>query len=181
MRGTLVVFIALTGLLALSAAADATVIPRLAGLEAPTTAPYDFDQVSAKCPGDTASRDTSIAYAGAGSLKVHSQNDAVCGQPYARGILETNSPYNLVEGDKFWFGTAIYLPTGFYSAHTSYTDLLRVDSYVKDDSTSQPVADRAEVNFASWDDDSLHVAVSKGESPISLIGPLSTSYLPEGQ
>jgi hypothetical protein len=164
-----------------AASADATVVPRLAGVESPTASPYDFDQVGTRCEASSAVRDTSLAYAGSASLKVHTEDDAACGGPYARGIFQTNTPYHLVQGDDFWFGAAIYLPAGFYSAHTSYTDLIRIDSYVKDDSTDTPFEDRAEINFASWDNDDLYVRAARGATARKLFGPISPTQLPEGK
>jgi Concanavalin A-like lectin/glucanases superfamily/Polysaccharide lyase len=168
------------GLLVSAATAGAEPVPRLASLESPTASPFDFDQVSKRCATSTATRNTTLAYSGSASLKVHTENDPACGGAFARGILRANSTRHLVEGDDFWFGAAIYLPTGFYSAHTSYTDLLRVDSYVHDDSTSTPFADRAEINFASWNNDSLNVVAARGDTSVRLIGPISPAQLPEG-
>jgi len=73
---------------------------------------------------------TSKAYAGEASLKVHIESTKC--SPYARGIFNSNSPNHIEEGDDLWFGAAIFLPTGFYSVHTGYTDLIRIDSYVTD-------------------------------------------------
>jgi hypothetical protein len=167
--------------LALTGVAQAEVSPRLADLEARTAAPYEFDQVSRHCSTSTASRDTSHAYSGSASLKVHTQNDPSCEGPYARGIFQANGTRHLVEGDDFWFGAAIYLPSGFYAAHNRYTDLLRVDSYVYDNSTSVPYSERAEINFASWSDDSLYVRAARGGTARNLIGPISPAALPEGK
>lgn len=166
----------------LASPASAAVIPRLAGMEAPTSTPFDLDQTVAQCEKSSATRDTTLAYAGSASLKVHTENDnpEKCKAIYARGIFETNSPYHLVEGDEFWFGAAIYLPKGFYAAHTGYTDLLRIDSYVNDKSESTPFEERAEINFASWENDDLYVRAAMGSKPTDLIGPISPSNLPEG-
>ena len=168
--------------LAVAAPATATVVPRLAGAEAPTSSPFDFDQAVGQCEKSSATRDTTLAYAGTASLKVHTENDdpAKCKAIYARGIFEANSPYHFVEGDEFWFGAAIYLPKGFYEAHNNYTDLLRIDSYVNDKSESTPFEERAEINFASWENDDLYVRAAMGKTPIDLIGPISPSELPEG-
>ncbi len=168
------------GLLVSAAAASAEAVPRLADLESPTGSPYDFDQVSQRCATTVAARDTTVAYSGSASLKVHTENDPACGGAYARGIFRANATRHLLEGDDFWFGTAIYLPAGFYGAHTGYTDLLRVDSYVNDDSTSVAFADRAEINFASWSNDLLYLRAARGSTPQTLIGPISPSALPEG-
>lgn len=124
-------------------------------------------------------RDTNLSYVGNASLKVHTENESEC-SPYARGIFEFNSPYHLGPGDDFWFGAAIYLPKGFYEAHTSYTDLLRIDSYVNDKSESTPFEERAEINFACWDNDDLHVRAAMGGTNRELIGPISPTKLPEG-
>ncbi len=148
-------------------------------MESLAGSPFDFDQVSTRCTASTAVRDTSLAYVGSASLKVHTENDAKC-EPYARGIFETNSPNHLESGDDLWFGAAIYLPKGFYEAHTSYSDLLRIDSYVNDKSESTPFEERAEINFACWDNDDLHVRAAIGSTNRELIGPLSPTYLPEG-
>ncbi|HEX7244240.1 MAG TPA: LamG-like jellyroll fold domain-containing protein [Solirubrobacterales bacterium] len=173
----------LSVLLALAATgtAQAEVVPRLADLETRTTSPFEFDQVSKRCATSVASRDTSRAYAGVASLKVHTEADPSCESPFSRGIFSANGSRHLVEGDDFWFGAAIYLPTGFYASHDGYTDLLRVDSYVSDDGGDTPYADRAEINFASWSNDSLYVAAARGGTKRTLIGPLSPSVLPEGK
>ena len=178
-RAITTLFVA-AGLLLAAATANAEVVPRLADLESPTGSPFDFDQVSKRCPTTIAARDTTAAYSGSASLKVHTENDPACGGAYARGIFRANATRHLLEGDDFWFGTAIYLPSGFYSAHTGYTDLLRVDSYVNDDSTSVAFADRAEINFASWSNDLLYLRAARGSTPHTLIGPISPSALPEG-
>lgn len=168
-------------MLALAGAAQAEVVPRLADLETRTSSPYEFDQVSKRCATSQASRDTSRTYSGAASLKVHTEADPSCESPFSRGIFAANAGRHLVEGDDFWFGAAIYLPTGFYAAHNGYTDLLRVDSYVSDDGTDTSYADRAEINFASWSSDSLYVSAARGNTKRTLIGPLSPSALPEGK
>jgi hypothetical protein len=178
-RAITTLFVA-TGLLVPAAAANAQVVPRLADLESVTSAPYEFDQLSKRCATTIAARDTTLAYSGNASLKVHTQNDPACGGAYARGLFRANSTRRLLEGDDFWFGTAIYLPTGFYAAHTGYTDLLRLDSYVNDDSTSVPFADRAEINLASWSNDALYLRAARGGTQQTLIGPLSPSAIPEG-
>ena len=126
--------------------ASASVVSRLAGVETPTSSPFDFDQVSTNCSGSTAARDTTRAYAGSASLRV--EIDTTSCSPYARGIFNSNSPSHVVSGDAFWFGAAVYLPVGFYGAHTNYTDLLRVDSYVEDNGTSNPDSERQSLNFA---------------------------------
>jgi hypothetical protein len=178
-RAITTLFVA-AGLLASAATANAEVVPRLADLESSTGVPFDFDQVSTRCPTTVAARDTTAAYSGSASLKVHTQNDPACGGAYARGIFRANSTRHLLEGEDFWFGTAIYLPPGFYGAHTGYTDLVRVDSYVNDDSTSVAFADRAEINFASWSSDVLYLRAARGSIQQTLIGPISPSALPEG-
>jgi len=151
-------------------------------MEAPASSPFDLDQAVAKCEKSSAARDTTLAYAGNASLKVHTENEdkEKCQAIYARGIFETNSPYHLVEGDEFWFGAAIYLPKGFYEAHDDYTDLLRIDSYVNDKSESTPFNERAEINFASWESDDLYVRAAMGGANEDLIGPISPTNLPEG-
>ena len=160
--------------------ASASVVSRLAGVETPTSSPFDFDQVSTNCSGSTAARDTTRAYAGSASLRV--EIDTTSCSPYARGIFNSNSPSHVVSGDAFWFGAAVYLPVGFYGAHTNYTDLLRVDSYVEDNGTSNPDSERQSLNFASFSNDNLYVqADAPGGSTNTLIGPLSPSVLPEGQ
>ncbi len=160
--------------------ASASVVSHLAGLENPTSSPYDLDQVGANCSGSLAARDTTKAYAGGASLRV--DIDTTSCSPYARGIFNSNSPNHLVSSDDFWFGAAIYLPTGFYSAHTNYTDLLRVDSYVEDNGTSNPEGERQSINFASFGNDDLYVqAEAPGGSTNTLVGPLAPSVLPEGQ
>lgn len=166
-------------LLVSAATASAEPVPRLADLERPTASPFDFDQVSRRCATSIATHDTTLAYSGSASLKVHTEDNPACGGAFARGIFRANSTRHLVEGDDFWFGAAIYLPAGFYSAHTSYTDLLRVDSYVHDNSTSTPFADRAEINFASWSNNDLYVRAARGDTPIKLIGPITPAQLPE--
>ena len=171
---------AVAGLLVSATTANAQVVPRLADLETATTSPFDFDQVSTRCPTTIAARDTTTAYFGNASLKVHTQNDPACGGAYARGIFRANSTRHLLEGDDFWFGTAIYLPAGFYGAHTGYTDLFRLDSYVNDNSTSVAFAERAEINFASWSNDLLYLRSARGGTQQTLIGPISPSVLPEG-
>ncbi len=168
------------GLLASAAVASAAVAPRLADVETQTTSHLGFDQLSTHCAASTAARTTDLAYSGSASLKVHTENDAACSGPYARAIFQANSPQQLVEGDDLWFGAAIYLPAGFYGAHTSYTDLLRLDSYVRDDSGSTPFADRAEISFSSWSNDRLYVLAARGSTSRTLIGPVSPSELPEG-
>ncbi len=160
--------------------ASASVVSRLAGIETPTSSPFDFDQVGTNCSGSVAARDTARAYAGSASLRV--EIDTTSCSPYARGIFNSNSPNHVVSGDDFWFGGAIYLPAGFYSAHTNYTDLLRVDSYVEDNGTSNPESERQSINFASFSNDDLYVqAEAPGGSTNTLVGPLSPSILPEGQ
>jgi len=173
-------FFVAAGLLVVPAAANAQVVPRLADLESPNGSPFDFDQVSKRCATTIATRDTTAAYSGSASLKVHTQNDPACGGAYARGIFRANGTRHLLEDEDFWFGTAIYLPPGFYGAHTGYTDLARVDSYVNDDSTSVAFADRAEINFASWSNDLLYLRAARGSTQQTLIGPISHSALPEG-
>lgn len=173
-------FLAIVGLLA-PPAANAEIAPRLADLEAQTASPYEFDQVSKHCSTSAITRVTGLAYSGSASLKAHTQNSETCSGPYARGIFRANSTQHLVEGSDFWFGAAIYLPAGFYAAHTGYTDLLRVDSYVHDDGTSVPYSERAEINFASWSNDSLYVRAARGGTARTLIGPISPASLPEGK
>ncbi|MGE5281294.1 MAG: LamG-like jellyroll fold domain-containing protein [Chloroflexota bacterium] len=173
--------LAIAGLLGLAAtSAGAEVVPRLADLESNTTAPFDFDQVSKHCATSSASRETGLAYSGSASLKVHTQNSE-CSGPYARGIFQANSSRHLVEGNDFWVGMAIYLPSGFYAAHTGYTDLMRIDSYVYDDGKRVPYSERAEINFASWSNDSIYVRAARGGTARTLIGPISPSLLPEGK
>jgi hypothetical protein len=167
--------------LALAGTARGEVVPRIADLEASTTSPYEFDQVSKHCPTSAAARDTSQAYSGGASLEVHTQSDPWCEGSFARGIFKANSNRHLVAGDNFWFGAAIYLPQGFYASHTGYTDLLRIDSYVNDDGTNVPYDDRAEINLASWSNDSLYVRAARGGAMRTLIGPISPTALPEGR
>jgi hypothetical protein len=164
-------------LLLSSGSADASVVARLAGVESPTVSPYDFDQVSTNCSGSTAARDTSKAYAGTASLKVHIE--ATECSPYARGIFNSNSPNHIVEGDDLWFGAAIFLPTGFFSAHTKYTDLIRMDSYVTDGGTLNKTAEQQSINFASFSNDDIYVQAESNEGAITLAGPLSPSVLSE--
>jgi hypothetical protein len=173
-------FLAIVGALVLATAASAEVVPRLADLEIKTSSPYDFDQASRHCTTSTISRETSSAYSGGASLKVHT-DDSTCTGPYSRGIFRSNSTRHLVGGDDFWMGMAIYLPSGFYSAHDGYTDLMRVDSYVYDNSSNVPYDDRAEINFASWGNDNLYVRAARGGTVRTLLGPLSPSALPEGK
>jgi len=172
----------LAGSLLIWARADAAaeVVSRVAGAEGQTEESYGFDQVSTHCPTSVAARDTAAAYTGEASLAVHTENDPECSGPYARGIFNANGDEHLVAGDDFWFGAGIYLPIGFYAAHTTYTDLMRVDSYVDDESASTPFANRAEINFASWDDDELYVRAARGASTVNLIGPLPSQLLSEG-
>lgn len=181
MRRRSIAFLATVAFLhALSGLAGATVIPRLAGVESLAGSPFDFDQVKTYCEGSTAERDTSYAYAGVASLKVHTENESEpeC-SPYARGIFEFNAPNHLEGEDEFWFGAAIYLPEGFYANHEGYTDLLRVDSYVNDESEKTPFEERQEINFASWSNDKLYVRAAVGETKRDLIGPISPTLLPE--
>lgn len=152
-------------------------VTRLAGVETPTTAPYDFDQVNTNCSGSSATRDTSKAYAGTASLKVHIE--ATECSPYARGIFNSNSPNHIEEGDDLWFGAAIFLPSGFFSAHTSYTDLIRMDSYVNDGGELNEAAKQQSINFASFSNDDIYVQAESNEKTITLIGPLSSSVLSE--
>lgn len=168
------------GLLAPAAVASAEPVSRLANLEGVTTSPYEFDQVSTHCSTSVAARDATKAYAGGASLQVHTENDPSCGGSYARGIFRANGERHLVEGNDFWFGAAIYLEPGFYSAHTGYTDLLRLDSYVQDNGTNTPFSERAEINFASWSNDDLYVRAARGDTAVTLIGPISPAKLPEG-
>lgn len=168
------------GLLTPAAVASAEPVSRLAGLESVLASPYGFDQVSTHCPTTVAARDVTKAYDGSSSLAVHTENDPLCGGSYARGIFRANGDRHLVEGNDFWFGAAIYPEPGFYSAHTGYTDLLRLDSYVQDDGTSTPFAERAEINFASWSNDDLYVRAARGDTAVTLIGPISPAMLPEG-
>lgn len=179
-RATAVLLLAGSLLIAAGASAAAEVVSRVAGAEGKAEETYGFDQVSTHCPTSVAARDTAAAYTGEASLAVHTENDPTCSGPYARGIFNANGNEHLVAGDDFWFGAAIYLPIGFYAAHTAYTDLMRVDSYVNDESASTPFANRAEINFASWDDDNLYVRAARGASAVDLIGPLSPQLLPEG-
>jgi len=168
------------GLLVSAAVAGAEVVPRLADLESPTGAPYDFDQVSKRCPATVAARDTSESYSGNASLRVQTRNDPACGGAYARGIFQANGDRHLGEGDNFWYGAAIYLPPGFYSAHTGYTDLVRIDSYVRDDSSSTSTSERAEINLASWSRDDIYLRAARGGTERTLVGPISPSRLSEG-
>lgn len=180
MNRAIAVLLVAAGLLASATTASAEPVPRLAELENQAASSLGFDQVSTRCATSIAARNTTLAYSGNASLKVHTQNDPSCGGAFARGIFRANSTRHLVQGDNFWFGAAIYLPTGFYSAHTGYTDLLRVDSYVDDESRNTPFADRAEINFASWRNDSLNVVAARGDTSVRLIGPISPAQLPEG-
>lgn len=155
-------------------------VARLAGVESPTSSPYDFDQVKTdtECEGSTAARDTSQAYAGAASLKVHIE--ATKCSPFARGIFNSNSPNHIVEGDDVWFGTAIFLPSGFYSAHSDYTDLIRMDSYVNDGGELNEPAKQQSVNLAIFSNDDVYVRAESNEKANTLVGPLSPSVLSEG-
>lgn len=154
-------------------------VARLAGVESPTSSPYDFDQVSTNCTGSTAARDTGKAYAGTASLKVHVE--ATECSPYARGIFNSNSPNHLVEGDDLWFGAAIFLPSGFFSAHTKYTDLLRIDSYVTDGGASTNALERQSINLASFSNDDIYVQAESSEGATTLVGPLTPSALSENR
>ena len=154
---------------------------KLAGLESPTTSPYDFDQVSVPggCALDTAARDTTRAYAGSASLKVHVEG--AC-DGYARGVFNENGTNHFASGDDVWVGTALYLPTGFWAAHTGYTDFMRLDSYVDDSGNTNPDSARQYVTLASFGDDSIWLRSSAvGSTTNDLVGPLPTSALPEGQ
>jgi hypothetical protein len=160
--------------------AEASVVARLAGMESPATSPYDFDQVkvneSEKCI-DSAERDTSKAYAGAASLKVHIEGTEC--SPYARGIFNSNSPNHIEEGDDLWFGAAIFLPTGFFSAHSDYTDLIRIDSYVTDGGELNEEAKQQSIELASFSDDNVYVRAESNKEKRTLVGPLSPSVLSE--
>ena len=180
-RSTAMFLLSALLVLALAGAARAEVVPRLADLEISTLYPFDFDQVSRHCTTSTASRDTTLSYDGGASLRVHTETNPSCEGPFSRGIFNANLNRHLVEGDDFWFGAAIYLPNGFYAAHDGYTDLLRLDSYVSDTGTNTSYADRAEINFASWSNDSLYMVAARGSTRRTLIGPLSPSALPEGK
>jgi hypothetical protein len=175
------IFLSAVLVFAMAGTARAEVVPRLANLETRASSPFEFDQVSKHCATSLASRDTSRSYSGAASLKVHTEADPSCEGPFSRGIFQANSGRHFVEGDDFWFGAAIYLAPGFYAAHNGYTDLLRVDSYVSDGGANTPYANRAEINFASWSNDSLYVSAARGGTKRTLIGPLSPSVLPEGK
>lgn len=168
-------------LLLFTSSAGASVANRLAGIESPTSAPYDFDQVSVntgkECSGNAAERDTSRAYAGEASLKVHIEG-ATC-SPYARGIFNSNSPNHIEEGDDLWFGAAIFLPSGFFSAHTSYTDLIRMDSNVDDSGELHEPGLQQNINLASFDNDDIYVRAESNKEIHTLIGPLSPSVLSE--
>lgn len=166
-------------LLATPAVAQARSISRVVDLESGSS-PFDFDQISKLCNSSSAGRATTPAYSGRYSLKVHIENNPTCDGAYARGILQADAIDHLVDDDEISVGAAIYLPPGFYAAHTGYTDLIRVDSYVKDNSQVTPYANRAEINFASWDNDELHVRAARGSTNRSLIGPISPAALPEG-
>lgn len=179
-RATAILLLAGSLLISAGAGANAEVVPRVAGAEAQTSESFGFDQVSTHCPASVAARDTEAAYAGEASLAVHTEDEPACSGPYARGIFQANGDEHLVAGDDFWFGAAIYLPIGFFADHTSYTDLMRVDSYVNDESESTPFPDRAEINFASWNDDELYVRAAQGGTAVDLIGPVSPSLLSEG-
>jgi polysaccharide lyase-like protein len=160
-----------------TADAQGAVVERLAGIESPTTSPYDLDQVSTNCSGSSAGRDTSKAYAGVASLKVHIE--ATECSPYARGIFNSNAPNHVVEGDDLWFGVAIFLPSGFFSAHTKYTDLMRMDSYVSDGGSLNKSSEQQSINFASFSNDDIYVQAESNEAAKTLVGPLSPSVLAE--
>jgi hypothetical protein len=165
-----------------TSAASATVVARLADFESPTTAPYDIDQTSSNCSGSTVGRDTSMAYTGSASLKVHLTYESSCPALFARGIFNANSPDHLVAGDDFWVGAAIYLPSGFYASHSEYTDLLRVDSYVTDSGTSTSDAQRQYISLSSFSSDAIYMrAVATTGPQNTMVGPLSPSVLPEGR
>lgn len=155
----------------------ASVVERLAGIESPTTAPYDLDQVSTNCSGSSAVRDTTKAYAGTASLKVHIE--ATECSPYARGIFNSNAPNHIIEGDDLWFGAALFLPSGFFSAHTKYTDLMRMDSYVNDSGMLNKSSEQQSINFASFSNDDIYVQAESSEGAKTLVGPLSPSVLSE--
>ena len=176
MRSFLLVLVA--AFLLSANAAEASVVARLAGVESPTSSPYDFDQVKAneKCL-DSAERDTSKAYAGEASLKVHIEGTGC--SPYARGIFNSNSPNHIEEGSDFWFGAAIFLPSGFFSAHNDYTDLIRIDSYVTDGGELNEPSEQQSINFASFENDDIYVQAESNEEVHTLIGPLSPSVLSE--
>lgn len=159
------------------ATAQGSIVERLAGIESPITAPYDLDQVSTNCAGSSAMRDTSNAYAGTASLKVHVE--ATECSPYARGIFNSNSPNHIVEGDELWFGAALFLPSGFFNAHTKYTDLIRIDSYVSDGGSLNKASEQQSINFASFSNDDLYVQAESSEGAKTLVGPLSPSVLSE--
>jgi len=167
--------------LLLAATAQAVVVSRIGDLETGSAPPFDFDQITTQCPTSVAAREGGLGYSGNSSLMVHTDNDPSCEGAYARGILHENGPNHMLEGDELSLEAAIFLPDGFYEAHTGYTDLIRVDSYVRDDSSDTPFADRAEINFASWDNDEFHVRAAHGGVSSNLIGPLSPEALPEGR
>jgi len=167
----------LIALMLFACSAHAAVVERLAGIESPTTAPYDFDQVSTNCSGTAATRDTSKAYAGAASLKVHIE--ATECSPYARGIFNSNTPSHIIEGDDLWFGAALFLPTGFFSAHTKYTDLIRMDSYVTDGGSLNKASEQQSINFSSFGSDDIYVQAESNEGANTLVGPLVPSTLTE--
>lgn len=166
--------------LLLAATAQAVVVSRVGDMETGAASPFDFDQITTQCPTSVAARETALGYSGSSSLIVHTENDPACEGAYARGIIREEAPNHLLEGDELSIEAAVFLPSGFYEAHSGYTDLIRADSYVRDDGSNTPFADRAEINFASWDNDEIHVRAARGGSSANLIGPLPPSVLPEG-
>lgn len=167
---------AAAAMLAATGVAEGAVPTRLADLETPTTAPYDFDQVSPGCSGSTVARDATKARTGAASLQVHVADGC---SAYARGIFEANGTSHLVEGNDVWFGAAIFLPTGFWDAKHSYVDFLRLDSYSLDawdpnQPNGTPDNRRQALGLAAFTNDDLHVTHSApGAGTASLIGPLT--------
>ncbi|HEX6752910.1 MAG TPA: LamG-like jellyroll fold domain-containing protein [Solirubrobacterales bacterium] len=180
MKSLLLLTLTLVASLLLSAgSAEASVVTRLAGVESPTSSPYDFDQVKVneECAGSSAERDTSKSFAGQASLKVHVE--ATKCSPFARGIFNSNAPNHIMEGDDLWFGAAIFLPSGFFSAHTDYTDLIRIDSYVTDGGELNESAKQQSINLASFKNDDIYVQAESSEKTNTLVGPLSPSVLSE--
>jgi concanavalin A-like lectin/glucanase superfamily protein len=169
-------------LAAVAAPANASVVSRLVDVETPTSQPYGLDQVSSNCSGSSVTRDTSRAYTGIASLRIKLSADATCGALYARGIFNENNSNHLVEGDDFWVGYAIYLPSGFWAAHDRYTDLIRIDSYVDDSGNSTTDAQRQSIDFAAFSSDAIYMRAAAVTGPVhDMVGPLSTSVLPEGR
>ncbi len=155
---------------------SALVTSRLASVES-SGSPFDFDQISTSSAAETAVRSSTRAYAGTWSM--HSTTSG-SGALYARGVFNNNGE-GFKAGDDFWIGAAFFFEPGFWSTHSGYLDLIRLDSYVNDDGTQR--SNRQHLAFLSESNDNIYVRMETpgGAAPKSLIGPLSPSVLPEGQ